>query len=297
MVYKSITELVGGTPLIELVNYEKKLGLDAKVLAKLEYFNPTGSVKDRAAKFMIEDAERSGRLKKGMTVIEPTSGNTGIGIAAVAVAKGYRTVVTMPKSMSAERRALLAAFGAEIVLTDDMSGAVSKAAELASELGGLVLGQFTNPANAEAHRKTTGAEIWKDTEGKVDIFVAGIGSGGTVTGAGEYLKGKNPNIRVVAVEPAEGQSIQGLGAGFVPEILNTEIYGESISVGTEEALTAAKLVCKTDGLFVGISSGAALRAAEKLARRPENAGKNIVVIFPDSGNRYLSIFQTQKIVG
>ncbi len=297
MVYKSITELVGGTPLIELVNYEKKLGLDAKVLAKLEYFNPTGSVKDRAAKFMIEDAERSGRLKKGMTVIEPTSGNTGIGIAAVAVAKGYRTVVTMPKSMSAERRALLAAFGAEIVLTDDMSGAVSKAAELASELGGLVLGQFTNPANAEAHRKTTGAEIWKDTEGKVDIFVAGIGSGGTVTGAGEYLKGKNPNIRVVAVEPAEGQSIQGLGAGFVPEILNTEIYGESISVGTEEALTAAKLVCKTDGLFVGISSGAALRAAEKLARRAENAKKNIVVIFPDSGDRYLSIFQTQKIVG
>ncbi len=282
---------------MELVNYEKKLGLDAKVLAKLEYFNPTGSVKDRAAKFMIEDAERSGRLKKGMTVIEPTSGNTGIGIAAVAAAKGYRTVVTMPKSMSAERRALLAAFGAEIVLTDDMSGAVRKAAELASELGGLVLGQFTNPANAEAHRKTTGAEIWKDTEGKVDIFVAGIGSGGTVTGAGEYLKGKNPNIRVVAVEPAEGQSIQGLGAGFVPEILNTEIYGESIFVGTEEALTAAKLVCKTDGLFVGISSGAALRAAEKLARRPENAGKNIVVIFPDSGDRYLSIFQTQKIVG
>ncbi len=297
MVYKSITELVGGTPLMELVNYEKKLGLDAKVLAKLEYFNPTGSVKDRAAKFMIEDAERSGRLKKGMTVIEPTSGNTGIGIAAVAAAKGYRTVVTMPKSMSAERRALGAAFGAEIVLTHDMSGAVRKAAELASELGGLVLGQFTNPANAEAHRKTTGAEIWKDTEGKVDIFVAGIGSGGTVTGAGEYLKGKNPNIRVVAVEPAEGQSIQGLGAGFVPEILNTEIYGESIFVGTEEALTAAKLVCKTDGLFVGISSGAALRAAEKLARRPENAGKNIVVIFPDSGDRYLSIFQTQKIVG
>ena len=292
MVYKSITELVGGTPLIELVNYEKKLGLDAKVLAKLEYFNPTGSVKDRAAKFMIEDAERSGRLKKGMTVIEPTSGNTGIGIAAVAAAKGYGTVVTMPKSMSAERRALLAAFGAEIVLTDDMSGAVRKAAELASELGGLVLGQFTNPANAEAHRKTTGAEIWKDTEGKVDIFVAGIGSGGTVTGAGEYLKGKDPNIRVVAVEPAEGQSIQGLGAGFVPEILNTEIYGESISVGTEEALTAAKLVCKTDGLFVGISSGAALRAAEKLARRAENAGKNIVVIFPDSGDRYLSIFKT-----
>ena len=292
MVYKSITELVGGTPLIELVNYEKKLGLDAKVLAKLEYFNPTGSVKDRAAKFMIEDAERSGRLKKGMTVIEPTSGNTGIGIAAVAAAKGYGTVVTMPKSMSAERRALLAAFGAEIVLTDDMSGPVRKAAELASELGGLVLGQFTNPANAEAHRKTTGAEIWKDTEGKVDIFVAGIGSGGTVTGAGEYLKGKNPNIRVVAVEPAEGQSIQGLGAGFVPEILNTEIYGESISVGTEEALTAAKLVCKTDGLFVGISSGAALRAAEKLARRAENAGKNIVVIFPDSGDRYLSIFKT-----
>ena len=292
MVYKSITELVGGTPLIELVNYEKKLGLDAKVLAKLEYFNPTGSVKDRAAKFMIEDAERSGRLKKGMTVIEPTSGNTGIGIAAVAAAKGYGTVVTMPKSMSAERRALLAAFGAEIVLTDDMSGAVRKAAELTCERGGLVLGQFTNPANAEAHRKTTGAEIWKDTEGKVDIFVAGIGSGGTVTGAGEYLKGKNPNIRVVAVEPAEGQSIQGLGAGFVPEILNTEIYGESISVGTEEALTAAKLVCKTDGLFVGISSGAALRAAEKLARRAENAGKNIVVIFPDSGDRYLSIFKT-----
>lgn len=275
---------------MELVNYEKKLGLNAKVLAKLEYFNPTGSVKDRAAKFMIEDAERSGRLKKGMTVIEPTSGNTGIGIAAVAAAKGYRAVVTMPKSMSAERRTLLAAFGAEIVLTDDMSGAVRKAAELASELGGLVLGQFTNPANAEAHRKTTGAEIWKDTEGKVDIFVAGIGSGGTVTGAGEYLKDKNPNIRVVAVEPAEGQSIQGLGAGFVPEILNTEIYGESIPVGTEEALTAAKLVCKTDGLFVGISSGAALRVAEKLARRPENAGKNIVVIFPDSGDRYLSIF-------
>lgn len=274
---------------MELVNYEKKLGLNAKVLAKLEYFNPTGSVKDRAAKFMIEDAERSGRLKKGMTVIEPTSGNTGIGIAAVAAAKGYRAVVTMPKSMSAERRTLLAAFGAEIVLTDDMSGAVRKAAELASELGGLVLGQFTNPANAEAHRKTTGAEIWKDTEGKVDIFVAGIGSGGTVTGAGEYLKDKNPNIRVVAVEPAAGQSIQGLGAGFVPEILNTEIYGESIPVGTEEALTAAKLVCKTDGLFVGISSGAALRAAEKLARRPENAGKNIVVIFPDSGNRYLSL--------
>lgn len=275
---------------MELVNYEKKLGLNAKVLAKLEYFNPTGSVKDRAAKFMIEDAERSGRLKKGMTVIEPTSGNTGIGIAAVAAAKGYRAVVTMPKSMSAERRTLLAAFGAEIVLTDDMSGAVRKAAELASELGGLVLGQFTNPANAEAHRKTTGAEIWKDTEGKVDIFVAGIGSGGTVTGAGEYLKDKNPNIRVVAVEPAAGQSIQGLGAGFVPEILNTEIYGESIPVGTEEALTAARLVCKTDGLFVGISSGAALRAAEKLARRPENAGKNIVVIFPDSGDRYLSIF-------
>lgn len=275
---------------MELVNYEKKLGLNAKVLAKLEYFNPTGSVKDRAAKFMIEDAERSGRLKKGMTVIEPTSGNTGIGIAAVAAAKGYRAVVTMPKSMSAERRTLLAAFGAEIVLTDDMSGAVRKAAELASELGGLVLGQFTNPANAEAHRKTTGAEIWNDTEGKVDIFVAGIGSGGTVTGAGEYLKDKNPNIRVVAVEPAAGQSIQGLGAGFVPEILNTEIYGESIPVGTEEALTAAKLVCKTDGLFVGISSGAALRAAEKLARRPENAGKNIVVIFPDSGDRYLSIF-------
>lgn len=282
---------------MELVNYEKKLGLNAKVLAKLEYFNPTGSVKDRAAKFMIEDAERSGRLKKGMTVIEPTSGNTGIGIAAVAAAKGYRAVVTMPKSMSAERRTLLAAFGAEIVLTDDMSGAVRKAAELACELGGLVLGQFTNPANAEAHRKTTGAEIWKDTEGKVDVFVAGIGSGGTLTGAGEYLKSKNPNIRVVAVEPAEGQSIQGLGAGFVPEILNTEIYGESIPVGTDEALTAAKLVCKTDGLFVGISSGAALRAAEKLARRAENAGKNIVVIFPDSGNRYLSIFQTQKIVG
>ena len=288
---------------MELVNYRKKYGLKAKILAKLEYFNPTGSVKDRAAKAMIEEAEQSGRLNAGMTVIEPTSGNTGIGIAAIAAAKGYRAIITMPDTMSAERRSLMTAYGAEIVLTDGasgMAGAIKKAAELSEKLGGVVLGQFVNPANPKAHRQTTGAEIWKDSDGKVDIFVAGVGTGGTITGAGEYLKSKNPAIEIVAVEPMDSpvlsggisgkHKIQGIGAGFVPEILNTQIYGEVIAVENEAAITAAKEVCKTDGVFVGISSGAALCASVRLASRTENYGKNIAVIFPDSGDRYLSLF-------
>lgn len=301
-VYKSVTELIGRTPLMELKNIEKANSLNAVIVAKLEYFNPAGSVKDRVAKAMIEDAEAKGILKEGATIIEPTSGNTGIGIASVATAKGYKTILTMPETMSVERRNLLNAYGAEIVLTDGskgMSGAIAKADELKNEIdGAVILGQFVNPANPMAHFNTTGPEIWEDTDGKVDIFVAGVGTGGTLSGTGKYLKTQNPNVKVVAVEPetspvlSEGHGgphkIQGIGAGFVPETLDTQLYDEIVKVPNEAALETANIIAKAEGILVGISSGAALWAALQLAQRPENAGKTIVVIFPDTGERYLS---------
>ena len=301
-VYTSVTELIGKTPLIELKNIEKKNSLNATVVAKLEYFNPAGSVKDRIAKAMIEDAEAKGVLKEGATIIEPTSGNTGIGLASVATAKGYRTILTMPETMSIERRNLLKAYGAEIVLTDGskgMSGAIAKAEELKNEIdGAVILGQFVNPANPATHFKTTGPEIWEDTDGKVDIFVAGVGTGGTLNGTGKYLKSQNPDVKVVAVEPetspvlSEGHGgphkIQGIGAGFVPETLDTQIYDEIVKVPNEAAFETANSIAKTEGILVGISSGASLWAALQLAQRPENAGKTIVAIFPDTGERYLS---------
>lgn len=300
--YKTMTELIGNTPLAEASNIERELNLQATVLVKLEYFNPTGSVKDRAAKAMIEDAEQKGLLKEGSVIIEPTSGNTGIGLASIAAAKGYRIILTMPETMSVERRNILKAYGAELVLTDGargMKGAIARAEELAAEISdSFIPGQFTNPANPEAHRASTGPEIWKDTDGKIDILVAGVGTGGTITGVGEYLKEKNPKIRVTAVEPAgspvlsEGTAgahkIQGIGAGFVPEVLNTEIYDEIIQVKDEDAFEAAKLFARTEGILTGISSGAALYGALDAARRPENKGKVIVAILPDSGDRYYS---------
>lgn len=300
--YKTMTELIGNTPLAEASNIERELNLQATVLVKLEYFNPTGSVKDRAAKAMIEDAEQKGLLKDGSVIIEPTSGNTGIGLASIAAAKGYRIILTMPETMSVERRNILKAYGAELVLTDGargMKGAIARAEELAAEIpDSFIPGQFTNPANPAAHRASTGPEIWKDTDGKIDILVAGVGTGGTITGVGEYLKEKNPKIRVTAVEPAgspvlsEGTAgahkIQGIGAGFVPEVLNTEIYDEVIQVKDEDAFEAAKLFARTEGILTGISSGAALYGALDAARRPENKGKVIVAILPDSGDRYYS---------
>lgn len=301
-VYKSVTELIGRTPLMELKNIEKANSLNAEIVAKLEYFNPAGSVKDRVAKAMIEDAEAKGILKEGATIIEPTSGNTGIGIASVATAKGYKTILTMPETMSVERRNLLKAYGAEIVLTDGskgMSGAIAKADELKNEIdGAVILGQFVNSANPMAHFNTTGPEIWEDTDGKVDIFVAGVGTGGTLSGTGKYLKTQNPNVKVVAVEPetspvlSEGHGgphkIQGIGAGFVPETLDTQLYDEIVKVPNEAALETANIIAKAEGILVGISSGATLWAALQLAQRPENAGKTIVAIFPDTGERYLS---------
>lgn len=301
-IYKGIPGLIGNTPLVEVEKIEKELGLEATVLVKLEYFNPAGSVKDRAALSMIEDAEKKGILKPGAVIIEPTSGNTGIGLAAIAAVKGYRVILTMPETMSAERRNILKAYGAKIVLTDGsagMSGAVRKAQELAEEIpGSFIAGQFENPANAEAHRKTTGPEIWRDTDGEVDIFVAGVGTGGTLTGTGEYLKSKNRKIRIVAVEPAdspllsEGKSgphaIQGIGANFVPELLNREIYDEIITVESRDAFEAGRMLARSEGILTGISSGAALHAAAVLAKRPENKGKTIVALLPDSGDRYYS---------
>lgn len=301
-IYKSVTELIGKTPIIEVVNIEKKHSLNATLLAKLEYFNPAGSVKDRIAKAMIEDAEKKGVLKPGATIIEPTSGNTGIGLASVSTAKGYRTILTMPETMSVERRNLLKAYGAEIVLTDGskgMSGAIAKANELNKEIeGSVILGQFVNPANPETHFNTTGPEIWNDTDGKVDIFVAGVGTGGTLSGVGKYLKSQNPNVKIVAIEPAtspvltEGHGgphkIQGIGAGFVPDTLNTEIYDEVVTVRNEDAFETANEIAKTEGILVGISSGASLWVALELAKRPENAGKTIVALLPDTGERYLS---------
>lgn len=300
--YKTVLDLVGNTPLVEAVNFERANGLKATLLVKLEYFNPAGSIKDRVAKAMVEDAEKSCKLKAGSTIIEPTSGNTGIGLAAVAAAKGYKLIITMPETMSVERRNLIKAYGAEIVLTDGakgMSGAIEKARELNSAIeGSVIAGQFVNPANPAVHMATTGPEIWNDTEGKVDILVAGVGTGGTVTGVGEYLKSKNPEIKVVAVEPAgspvlsKGVSgahkIQGIGAGFVPEVLNTGIYDEIITVEDEAAFATGRAFGRTEGILVGISSGAALWAATELAKRAENAGKTIVVILPDTGDRYLS---------
>ena len=301
-IYKSFTELIGNTPLLELTNLERKLGLKAKLVAKLEYFNPAGSVKDRIAKAMIEDAEASGKLKPGAVIVEPTSGNTGIGLAAVAAAKGYRVILTMPDTMSVERRNLLKAYGAELVLTEGakgMKGAIAKADEIAAAIpGAFIPGQFVNPANPAMHKATTGPEIWRDTEGKVDIFVAGVGTGGTLTGVWEYLKEQDPAVRVVAVEPADSpvlskgkagsHKIQGIGAGFVPAVLNTGIYDEVIPVESDDAFAAGRMVGRTEGVLVGISSGAALWAAVELARRPENEGKTIVVLFPDTGDRYLS---------
>ncbi|MBE6742495.1 MAG: cysteine synthase A [Ruminococcaceae bacterium] len=301
-IYKSTLELIGNTPLVEVVNLEKKLNLKATVLVKLEYLNPAGSVKDRIAKAMIEDAEAKGLLKEGSVIIEPTSGNTGIGLAAIAAAKGYRAILTMPETMSVERRNILKAYGAEIVLTDGakgMKGAIAKAEELAKEIpGGFIPGQFVNPANPAIHRATTGPEIFEDTDGAVDIFVAGVGTGGTVTGTGEYLKSKKADVKVVAVEPetspvlskgtAGAHKIQGIGAGFVPEVLNTEVYDEIIAAPNEAAFEASKLLAKTEGISVGISSGAALYAAIELANREENEGKTIVALLPDSGDRYYS---------
>lgn len=299
---KSTLDLIGNTPLMEVTNIEKELGLEAKVLVKLEYFNPAGSVKDRVAKAMIEDAEEKGILKEGATIIEPTSGNTGIGLAAIAAVKGYRIILTMPETMSVERRNILKAYGAELILTEGakgMKGAIAKAEELAKEIpGSFLAGQFVNPANPAIHKKTTGPEIWKDTDGKVDIFIAGVGTGGTVTGVGEYLKEQNPDVKVVALEPAgspvlsEGKAgshkIQGIGAGFVPEVLNTEIYDEVFKAEAEDAFAAAKLLAKKEGILVGISAGAALHGAIELAKRPENKGKMIVALLPDTGDRYYS---------
>ena len=301
-IYKKITELVGNTPLLELTGYEKKEKLEAKIYAKLEFLNPAGSVKDRIAKAMIEKAESDGALRPDSVIIEPTSGNTGIGLAAIAASKGYRVILTMPETMSVERRMLLKAYGAEIVLTEGtkgMKGAIEKAEELARQTpGSFVPGQFKNPANPQAHRQTTGPEIWRDTQGKVDIFVAGVGTGGTLTGVGEYLKSQNPAVKVVAVEPASSpviskgvagaHKIQGIGAGFVPDTLNTQIYDEIIPVENEAAFAAGREIARTDGVLTGISSGAAVWAATELAKRPENKGKAIVVLLPDTGDRYLS---------
>ena len=297
---KGILSLIGNTPLVEVVNIEKNHDLDATVLVKLEYLNPAGSVKDRIAKAMIEDAEAKGILKEGSVIIEPTSGNTGIGLAAIATAKGYRAILTMPETMSVERRNILKAYGAEIVLTEGakgMKGAIAKAEELAKEIeNSFIPGQFVNPANPKVHRETTGPEIWNDTDGKVDIFVAGVGTGGTLTGVGEYLKSQNPDVKIVAVEPStspvlsEGQAgvhkIQGIGAGFVPDVLNTGIYDEIIRIDNDDAFDTGKEIARTEGILVGISSGAALNAALQLAKRPENKGKTIVALLPDSGDRY-----------
>ena len=301
-IYTSADQLVGHTPLLELTHVEASNNLEAKILAKLEYFNPAGSVKDRIAKAMLDDAEKSGKLKAGSVIIEPTSGNTGIGLASVAAARGYRIIIVMPETMSVERRQLMKAYGAELVLTEGakgMKGAIAKADELAKEIpNSFIPGQFVNPANPAAHRATTGPEIWEDTDGKVDIFVAGVGTGGTVSGVGEYLKSKNPNVKVVAVEPASSpvltkgtagaHKIQGIGAGFVPETLNTKVYDEVIAVENEAAFEAGREIGKKEGVLVGISSGAALWAAKELAKRPENKGKTIVALLPDTGDRYLS---------
>lgn len=301
-VYKGALELIGNTPLVEMTNIEKELGLEAKVLAKLEYLNPAGSVKDRAAKSMIEDAQRRGLLKEGSVIIEPTSGNTGIGLAAIAAVKGYRMILTMPETMSVERRNILKAYGAEVVLTDGtkgMSGAIQKAEELSKEIpNSFIPGQFVNPANPVAHLQATGPEIWADTDGEVDIFVAGVGTGGTLTGVGEYLKSQKPDVKIVAMEPASSpvlstgkggpHKIQGIGAGFVPEVLNTKIYDEIMTIEDEDAFVIGKLIARKEGILVGISSGAAMCAAIELAKRPENKGKTIVVLLPDSGDRYYS---------
>ena len=301
-IYTSVQELIGRTPLMEIRNIEREEGLEARVLVKLEYLNPAGSVKDRIAKNMIEDAEEKGLLKPGATIIEPTSGNTGIGLAAIAASKGYRLILTMPETMSVEQRNILKAYGAEIVLTEQvrgMTGAIEKPEELSKEISGSFLTrQFENPANPDTHRKTTGPEIWEDTDGKVDIFVAGVGTGGTITGTGEYLKSKNPQVKVVAVEPSDSpvlsggaagpHKLQGIGAGFVPKALNTQIYDEILTLGSEESFAAAKLLAHKEGILVGISSGAALHGAIEIAKRPENKGKTIVVILPDSGDRYYS---------
>ena len=301
-IYKGTLGLIGNTPLVEVTNIEKALGLEATILVKLEYFNPAGSVKDRIAKAMIEDAEKRGVLKEGSVIIEPTSGNTGIGLAAIAAAKGYRIILTMPETMSIERRNILKAYGAELVLTEGakgMKGAIEKASELAKEIpNSFIPGQFVNPANPAIHKATTGPEIWNDTDGNVDIFIAGVGTGGTLTGVGEFLKSKNPDVKIVALEPAsspvlsEGKGgphkIQGIGAGFVPDVLNTKIYDEIITVENEDAFATGKLIAKHEGVLVGISSGAALYGAIQLAKRPENKGKTIVALLPDTGERYLS---------
>lgn len=301
-IFKSATELIGNTPLVELTNFEKELGLEATILAKLEYFNPAGSVKDRIAYAIIDEAEKSGKLLPGGTIIEPTSGNTGIGLASIAAAKGYKLIIVLPDTMSVERRNIIKAYGAELVLTEGskgMKGAIAKAEELQKELpGSIIAGQFVNPANPKAHFEHTGPEIWEDTDGKVDVFVAGVGTGGTVTGVGEYLKSKNPDVKIVAVEPetspvlskgtAGAHKIQGIGAGFVPDVLNTKIYDEVFPVANEAAFEYGKKLAKTEGVLVGISSGAALYAAAELAKRPENKGKNIVALLPDSGDRYYS---------
>lgn len=301
-IYSSLEELIGRTPLLSVERYTKENGSSANIIVKLESFNPAGSAKDRVAKEMIEDAERMGKLTRDSVMIEPTSGNTGIGLAALAASKGYRLIITMPETMSAERQMLMRAYGAELILTDGkkgMAGAIEKAEELAKTIpNAFIVGQFTNPANPLAHKKTTGVEIWEDTDGKIDIFVAGVGTGGTITGVGEYLKEKNPDIKVIAVEPkdspvlsggkAGAHGLQGIGAGFIPVILNTEIYDEIITVTTEEAYTASRMLAKTEGILVGISSGAALFAATQIAKRPENTEKNIVVLLPDTGDRYLS---------
>ena len=301
-IYKSAADLIGNTPLVEVGHIEEKFGLKARVLVKLEYFNATGSVKDRVAKAMIEDAEEKGILKPGATIIEPTSGNTGIGLAAIATAKGYRTIIVLPETMSVERRNIIKAYGAEIVLTPGykgMTGAIAKAEELKNEIeGSMIAGQFVNPANPDAHRRTTGPEIWNDTDGEVDAFVAGVGTGGTITGVGEYLKSKNDKIEIIAVEPATSpvlsqgkpgpHKIQGIGAGFVPDTLNTKIYDEVIAIENEDAFVEGRSFAKSEGILVGISSGAALKAAQILAARPENKGKTIVALLPDSGDRYYS---------
>lgn len=301
-IYNGALELVGNTPLVEVKNIEEELGLEARILVKLEYFNPAGSVKDRIAKAMIEDAEKKGLLKEGSVIIEPTSGNTGIGLASIAAVKGYRIILTMPETMSVERRNILKAYGAEIVLTEGakgMKGAIEKADELAKEIpGSYIPGQFVNPANPEVHRKTTGPEIWKDTDGEVDLFIAGVGTGGTLTGVGEYLKSQNPDVKIVALEPASSpvlstgkggpHKIQGIGAGFVPDVLNTTVYDEIFTVENDDAFATGKLLAKKEGILVGISSGAALYGAIELAKRPENKGKTIVALLPDTGDRYYS---------